>query len=570
MGISTLNRYFAKHGRWVFAIFAVVISFTFVMYFSRISLMDLFKRRGRSTSISLLGRTVTLDDRKLERQRELIIAAMRNPAIDLKRTNYPLSSRQLITQLALSYAADDMGIAVSDDAVAEYIKKIATFQTDGKFDLKKYDDFVKNNLKPALLSKTDMDEAVRGQLKIDYLRKCVADNIIIPEDEIKEAYKNLNCKALAKRVVFKAGKYADKVKVTEKALRDFFESRKNEYLTAPAAKGEYVLFDPANYRSAVEKSVSLDEVRKYYETHKFMYREKEPEKTTKTVLKKDSKPTYKPLAEVSSSIRADLVKKKAGDLAFAAAQKFSDNLYNSTVDVFYEEQDKKAARAKCAGIFRNAAVNTNLKAKATGWLSLGVASDSKTPKFDKAFVSALNNLRLDNPLSEPVKCEKGVFVAILENKRPSRPKTFEEARDKVKVSYVREKSLNLAREHARNMALKISAELAEGVKFEEIAKKLKLKFEALTIAPYSNVSQAESEAAFGTPVGKLSKIVPTSDGASLLYVTGKPIPTADEYKKRGRYFAFQYKMWKRGDIFRSYVDSLLATSPELAKQKKKK
>jgi hypothetical protein len=53
-----------------------------------------------------------------------------------------------------------------------------------------------------------------------------------------------------------------------------------------------------------------------------------------------------------------------------------------------------------------------------------------------------------------------------------------------------------------------------------------------------------------------------------LYVEAKPVPTDEEFKKGGGYFAFQYRMMKRGAIFRSYVESLLGTSSDSGKKNK--
>jgi hypothetical protein len=108
--------------------------------------------------------------------------------------------------------------------------------------------------------------------------------------------------------------------------------------------------------------------------------------------------------------------------------------------------------------------------------------------------------------------------------------------------------------------LRISAELAKKVKFADIEKKLKLKFEDFEVTPYSMVSAAESDAAFATPVGKLAPTVETPDGAVLLYIVAKPVPTTKEYEKRKKFFAMRYKMMKRNSIFRNFVDSLMKSS----------
>ncbi|MCK5844240.1 MAG: hypothetical protein KAG97_05990, partial [Victivallales bacterium] len=379
---------------------------------------------------------------------------------------------------------------------------------------------------------------------------------IIPEDEIEEAYKNLNGKVEAKRIKFQAAKFADKIKYAEKEIRDYFEAHKVEYRTAPASKGAVVLFDYADFNVDAEKSVTLADIEKYYNDHKFLYVKKN---LKKTALKKDAKTEYEPLAKVSAKIRTIQVEAKAKDLAFAAAQTFSDKLYNRTVDVFYDEQDKIAARAKCAKIFADSAAEAKRKSQPTGWLVEGVATGAGL-QTEKALVAALNKLQIDNPLSEPVKGSKSVYVALLEEKRSPKLETFEQAETRVKAAYVKEKSLNLARETARNTALKISEELAKNAKLADVEKKLNLKFEDFQVTPYSRVSPAESDAAFSTPVGKLAKMVETPDGAVLLYVAAKPVPTMKEYEKQKKFFAMRYKMMKRNAIFRNYVESLVSAS----------
>ena len=565
MIIAGMNRYFARHGRIIGLVIVVIISVTFVLYFGRTSILESFMGSRNANTVSLLNRTVSVEDRRDEITRIYIWASLHNPAIDPGRNDMPLNSKTVITQMIQVFAAEDMGIEADDKQIADYIKKAPVFQTAGKFDRNKYDNYIKNKLTPAYLSVSDLKDAVRRQLQIQALRKLVTGNIIVPEGEVKEFFVSNMQTVDASIIKFNADDFSGEVKITEQDLKNYYESNKDKYKTPPAAKGLYVAFLFSSFKKAAADTVTEKEMLEYYNNNKFLYIiEKSP--AAKKAKNKNTKPEYKPFIQVRDQIKVSLAEKKTKELAEAAAQKFADNTATAATDIFYDITDKKQAVLKCLELFRKKAGEKNLKPEETGWLYTG---ESKNSRDFHLLTDQMSKLFEDNPVSEPVTGDKAIFVAILSGKKGAVPETFEEVKDKVRKDLTANKAILLAREKARAAALELGEKLDKGVKFDDIVKSMKLKPEKLPKWPaqmlsyFKNGASVESTAltvAFATPQNSLSQAQPTRDGAYIVYVAKKNLPSEEEFSKRKAAFTMQHKMQKQEYAYQNFLNSLINAS----------
>jgi hypothetical protein len=579
MIISGMNRYFAKHGRIIGLVILPIIIVTFVFYFGRGSSMDMFSGKGKASEVSILGRTVTLKDRQDEVTRIYLVASLQNPGINLSNARMPLNSKSITLNLLQNYAAEDMGIAVGDKEISEYLKTVPAFQTAGKFDAAKYDLYLKNNLKPAYLTQSDLKDAVQRMLQVQALRKSISDNVIVPDVEIKEVFMSDMQTVDAKILKFNAADYAKGLTFKDEQLQRYYKSNKDNYKTSPGVRGKIVTFTFDSFKKDALAQVTEKDMLKYYEDNKFRYTL--PADPKKKDVKKKSQPEppkYKKFEEVKGEIKKTLADKKAEELALAKSQKFADNVAILASDVFYDISDKDKAKIRCMEIFKTASAKEKLKIADSGWLSLE-GNQGKGFSKETALIKAMNELLADNPVSEPVKGEKGFFVAILDDKKSSESKSFEKAKEDVRKDLIDSKALVLAREDARKKALEIGELLDKKVKLADIEKKLKVKFNKLPswsaqmlnqMAMYfqgnSNMQLSALKLAFATKTGDLSSVSDTADGAYFVYVVKKNIPTEKEFSKQKTRFSMNYRRVKKGAAYNNFLSELMQSSG-LAKKK---
>jgi hypothetical protein len=555
-----MNRYFAKHGRITFGLIAIVISVSFVLYLSRVSVFDMFTSRGPKTA-SLLGRKVTGKDRMEEARRVALFAALNNPVLDLKRIPVDPDSKFVYLSLLQYYAATDMGVAVGDESLGKYIReKVPGFQTNGKFDIGKYNDFVERRLKPAGFSKKDLDDAIRRQLAVERMRGAVVFNVVTTQNEMRTAFDDLQEKVKAEIIWFDADEFAKKINPTEEDVKNHFESHRDAYQHPPAAKARIVLFPYEKFRAQVEKLVTLEKIKKYYEANKYRYIDMGKSKNATAGA------VYKPFAAVEGEIRKSLAEEGARGLATDAATRFSDSVYSAVEDVFYNVQDPAKAKKKALALFEKKAAEMNLNPVDSGWVP---QTDAARP----ALAAALAKLAFDSPVSEPAKGKSAVVVAFLVDKKAATPKTFDEAKAEAKADFIKTRSILLAREAARNAAVEIAGALdKKNTSFEDTAKKLSLKVESLPelkmSTPLFMPSGAEvSKTAFKTPAGAVSEPVNTREGAFIVHVVSKIFPTDQEFAKGSVFFAQFYAQRKRMNVYQEFVESLMAASELNDKEK---
>ena len=574
MVITGMNRFFAKHGRIAFFLIAVVISVSFVLYMSGLNVVDLiFSRSQRPSNVVLMGREITQNDRINAVDSLLIQQSLMYPMVSLERPDYAKLDPYAIKQLMLDYAAQDRGIAIGNKEVGEYIKTIPTFQTKGKFDLKKFNNYVEEKLKPRHFDKKDLDEAVRAQLAVEKLTKDVTDNILILPEEIKQSFYNFQEKAKVKTAQFKASDFEKSLKVTDAEVESYFKANLKKYQTPPAVKAEVVCFRYGSYKKEAYGKITEKEVEKYYNDNKYLYVKKAPKPVKDTKKKtKPKKAEYKPLTEVSGKIKNIIANNKAKELAAKAATNYSDAVYDLTKDLFYNIKDAKEAHGKCQEMFAKYAKQKTVKIFDTGWIYEG-KTVIKGLGNEPELATTIAGIFIDNPVSETIKGKKAAFVALLIEKKGPQAESFDSVKTKVMTDLKTSTSINLAREAARNAALKIGEALDKGEKLDGISGKLKIKFNSVPQALVASQPLFMTDgglihaAAFETRQGEISAVVNTANGALLVYVENKSFPTDKEFDAQKAMFTNRYTMMKKRVTWDSFTSTLTAASvaPEKSK-----
>ena len=256
------------------------------------------------------------------------------------------------------------------------------------------------------------------------------------------------------------------------------------------------------------------------------------------VLDKETAHT-KPFEEVKDSIRTPLLLTKTDKLASDEADQLSATIRRSN----------KISLDEVAKQFHLSLGETRPVTAADPILELGNSKEAK---------DAIFRLRQDE-LSLPVRTDRGYLVLSVKQIQPAHPGSLEEVRDKIITELKQQKSTELARTKAEDLAKRVKG----GEKFEAAAKSLGLEAKSSDLfARNGSISGAVS----GKQVAAAFQLKPGDVGAPLnlgtnwfVYrVAEKQEPNPADFEKQKKELTDQVLQTKRTMAFEAFRTSLEA------------
>jgi len=256
------------------------------------------------------------------------------------------------------------------------------------------------------------------------------------------------------------------------------------------------------------------------------------------VLDKETAHT-KPFEEVKDSIRTPLLLTKSDKLASDEADQLSATIRRSN----------KVSLDELAKQFHLSLGETRPVTATDPILELGNSKDAK---------DAIFRLRQDE-LSLPIRTDRGYLVLSVKQIQPAHPGSLEEVRDKIITELKQQKSTELARTKAEDLAKRIKG----GEKFEAAAKSLGLEAKSSDLfARNGSISGAVS----GKQVSAAFQLKPGDVGAPLnlganwfVYrLAEKQEPNPADFEKQKKELTDQVLQTKRTMAFEAFRTSLEA------------
>lgn len=167
----------------------------------------------------------------------------------------------LVAQRLLAVRAKAAGLVVTDEQVAQIIRGIETFQTNGNFDKKRYETaLASQNMTPLMFEALLRDEVLGQEMRDAYVQNgfisnTVADNVI----RLNEQQRVVSVFSVPFQSFIAQGK------VDEAELKKYYELNQKEFQSPEQARVEYVKLSVEGLVGKME--VSADEVRQYYDAH---------------------------------------------------------------------------------------------------------------------------------------------------------------------------------------------------------------------------------------------------------------------------------------------------------------
>ncbi|MGW8195466.1 MAG: SurA N-terminal domain-containing protein, partial [Desulforhopalus sp.] len=167
---------------------------------------------------------------------------------------------QLIQGALLRQGAKQMGLQVSKQEIRQTIEDMVQFQQNGTFSMQQY----QNVLAANRLAPTKFEASMQTDLLSEVAAREIDNFADFATDfEIKEIYSLTNEKIELEYVKISPELFAQDVVIDDKALKEWFETVKENYKTEPQIKLKYLLFT----YGAIGKKIAVDDekIAEYYQ-----------------------------------------------------------------------------------------------------------------------------------------------------------------------------------------------------------------------------------------------------------------------------------------------------------------
>jgi len=327
----------------------------------------------------------------------------------------------LITQHVMTDEAKRLGLDVTPAEVEQKILENPVFRENGVFiGRARYEAILSQNN----FSVEDFESAMTNEILRDKLRSFVTASVSVTDKDAEEEYKRRNEKAKIDYFVIDAAKLDNKVTVSEKDERDYYEKNKAKYTIPEKRKAKYVFFESLKLRA--ESKATDDELRQYYEQHKDEYTLPERAKAQHILFKTQGK-TPEEIEKIKEKARGVLERAKKGEDFSSLAKQYSE--------------DSTAAAGGDLGDFGHGQM---------------------VPEFEKAAFSLGVGA-----ISDLVQTQFGIHIIKVNSKQERRERPFEEMKEAVRPIVETRK----AEQKGSEVAQQAAVDLVSNKDLDAVAKK---------------------------------------------------------------------------------------------------
>ena len=237
----------------------------------------------------------------------------------------------MVTQGALAYEADRMGLGVNDKELVDYFHTgpfAQMFFPGGNFiGQQQYENLVQNQWG---LSVQQFEKEVKDQIAQQKLLSAVSAAATVSDKEVDEQVKKQDSKVKFDYAILTLDDVKKEVKVTDVELKAFYDQNKQQYVNSipEKRKARYILIDTSKVANSIP--VTQADLQAYYNQHQDEYRSPETVTVRHILIKTptpDADGKIDPKAVEAAKAKAEDVQKqlKAGGDFGELAKKYSDD-----------------------------------------------------------------------------------------------------------------------------------------------------------------------------------------------------------------------------------------------------
>ncbi|NQU63308.1 MAG: SurA N-terminal domain-containing protein [SAR324 cluster bacterium] len=293
--------------------------------------------------------------------------------------------QQLVNSALLLKSAEKLGLSVTDYELAEAIFKTPDFQTDNRFDSKKYARMLTNNRIDKFLYEKDLRENLLSEKYVKMLHA----GVLVSREYAENEYRRFKTEMTINLIEYKPDMFSENVSLTDAEIKDYYDRNKSDF----QQKKQFVLkYFTLGINDTKDKIIVREkELKRYYEKNK---------------NSEFSTPSSFLSRHILISIPAD-----RNDKEMMGAKNKSDLIYKQLKEqpklfpLLAEKNSADSVSAKKGGML--------------GWVEKGT--------FIKEFEIEVDNLQ-KNELSKPFLTDYGYHIVELLDKKPAEVKPFEEVK----------------------------------------------------------------------------------------------------------------------------------------------
>ena len=523
---------------------------------------------------------------------------------------------QMIDEQVGMIEAEQNGIVVSDDELAQQIFSIPGLQENGRFiGEQRYEQLLLSQNPP--LTKTQFEESLRRSMVLDKLRSALTDWMAISDEDVQREYRQRNEKVKLQVVALTAAKFRPDVKVSDADVAAHFEAHKAEYRFGEQRKIKYLLLDRDQARLKV--SVPPSDIQRYYNDNIQQYQTPEQVKASHILLKTDGKDE----AAVRKQAETILQQVKSGGDFAALAKKYSEDegskANGGDLDYFgrgrmvpeFENVAFMLAPGEVSDLVKSqfgfhiikvvdkrpgsTRSLDDVRAQIQEQLALQLA-DQRIDEQAAQVASRIKDLADLEPVarelqlmvqesgffqrtdpvpglgaapqvastaftlqgtaaSQPIGTARGpVFIAVAERKDPYVP-MLDEVKDRVREDLIRTKATEMSRQRASAIAaaLKSSKDFAAAAKAQGVEAKETSLVTRGSALPDIGMSAEVDRVAFTLPAGSVSDPIQTNDSTVIVRVAERDDVTPEELRQGQEAFRAELLNERRARFFSAYM-----------------
>ncbi|MCW1925482.1 peptidylprolyl isomerase [Luteolibacter arcticus] len=420
------------------------------------------------------------------------------------------ANRFFVNRLIVRQAAEDFGVHPSAEEISAEIKKMPTFQgADGAYNQQTYNDFITKRLGRLGMTEGDFIDIVRDTLATRKLTEIIGGGLAVDRSVAAQQVTSRDQQVAIQLIRIPLSKFQDELKPTDEELKAQWETTKDKYQTDRKIKVSYLIAKPT-YPELPKDETKLPDA----------------------VTDEQKKEAEKAAAD----------KKAAAEAKLAEHKRKVDTQLADTVDGLLQQIEASEGKdfAKLAEENGWKIVTTDLFTRTSlpAELSVNTRSTSNPRPVGDIIFQITPGSDAMSRFSEALPIADGAFlIAHLDEAEEPRTKTFEEAKDLVRVDFITDKAGEALKKDADEKAAKLREALAAGKSFADAAKELGLEVKSL--GPFKATDKLPEEAdtsilfetASLVDPGTLADPVMRPDGAVFIFVEKREVvkdPARDE------------------------------------------
>jgi hypothetical protein len=411
------------------------------------------------------------------------------------------ANRFFVNRLIVRKAAEDFGVHPSSEEISAEIKKMTTFQPDGAYSPQAYSDFITKRLGRLGMTESDFIDIVRDVLATRKLTEIIGGGLAVDNTVAAQQVTSRDQQLTIQVARVELSKFQEELKPTDEELKAEWETTKDKYQTDRKIKVSYLIAKPT-YPELPKDEAKLPDA----------------------VTEEQKKEAEKKAAEKKAADEAKLAEDKRkvdGDLA-DAVDGFLQEIEHSEGKDFAKLAEENGWKIVTTDLF----ARTGLPAE----LSVNTRSASNPKPVGDILFQITPGADVMSRFSEALPIADGAYiVAHLDEAEEPRTKTFEEAKDLVRVDYIATKAGEALKKDSDEKATKLREALKAGKTFADAAKELGM--EVKSIGPFKATDKPPGEAdvstlfeaAFLVDPGTLADPVMRPDGATFVFVEKREV-----------------------------------------------